>query len=94
MSEQSTRDTHFAVFAKLLFDELLDVDDGHIDVSTYNQADDDMVEKYRRLIAQRAYDLAMHVMKYTDGGFYPSSYFAGSKAINNVPDLAELPKEG
>ncbi len=57
------RDTHFQGFAKLLWDELVELNKGgYIDVSSYF---DDGIDptNYRLLIAQRAYDLAVHLLE-------------------------------
>ncbi len=86
MSEM--RDTHFQGFAKLLWDELVELNKGgYIDVSSYF---DDGIDptNYRLLIAQRAYD------------FLVSSHFHAAmlatweeskERVALVPDLTEWP---
>ena len=85
------RDTHFQGFAKLLWDELVELNKGgYIDVNI----DDDGIDptNYRLLIAQRAYDLACHVTKGTENAIgiiydIPSV----THIVRDIPDLTEWP---
>ena len=81
------RDTHFAGFAKLLWDELLHVHEfGYIEVS-----DDEEEEnvQYQEIIARRAYDLARHFVWHAMGG----TENAITIIVADVPDMTEWPVE-
>jgi len=80
----SNRDTQFKQFAELLFAELLAVDDGRIDVSTYNFMDNEMINTYRAIIAQRAYDLASHVVTQTT--------LTAHGDMDKIPDMGKWPE--
>ncbi len=82
------RDTHFQSFAKLLWDELVELNKGgYIDVSSVF---DDGIDptNYRLLIAQRAYDLACHVLYETS---YGMDKWDITGRVNATPDLTEWP---
>jgi hypothetical protein len=91
------RDTHFANFAKLLWEELFGLY-GYIDVVSFGADYNSDTERYEidpehedhgpyiEIIARRAYDLMGHVVEHA-----PASV---SDADNwNVPDMDELPEE-
>ncbi len=90
--DNSERNEHFKSFAKLLWDELVELNKGgYIDVSSYF---DDGIDptNYRLLIAQRAYDLACHVTKGTENAIgiiydIPSV----TDIVRDIPDLTEWP---
>lgn len=89
-------DTHFAGYAKSLMDELLAVDDGRIDVSSYNSVDDETIEKYRTIIARRAYDLVLHTVWQTipASGSTIKKYqgMTIEEITAMIPDLPVLPE--
>ncbi len=80
------RDTHFKRFAESLFNELLTVNGGRIDVSAYNLVDDETIETYRTIIARRAYDLVAHVLNNEKLQWYPMEEIS----IKEIPDLTEF----
>lgn len=78
----SERDTHFAGFAELLWDELQETDG----LFTMMFSREDCTE-FRAIIARRAYDLLFHCFKQ-----YPlTDEEAHRHIIRNCPDLMELP---
>ena len=85
------RNTHFAGFAKALWQELLAVDEGHIDISDYNRIDEEMMEQYRAIIARRAYDLVQHTI--LNIGPADLDMLTTEECVQRVPDLTELPSE-
>ena|SRR5450631_1530443 len=95
------RETQFAKFAALLWDELLGKD-RYIDVSTgYSSAldpEDDDHKKYIEIIAKRVYDLACRILSDIGGAtgdlleaeiITPQEVLAGRPHL----DLAAWPKE-
>lgn len=77
----SERDTQFAGFAKLLFDELPDVPDGS-DVDEWSTA-------CEQVIARRAYDLVGHVL-----GTEKVQWRALEEIrMSDISDMTELPTE-
>ena len=91
MSENE-RDTHFAGFAKVLFDELLSVDAGRIDISSYNQMDDAMIDRYRLIITQRSYDLVKHAIE-EDSDVPQWMLTNRKKHVADVPDVTAWPEQ-
>lgn len=93
--EQPTeRDTHFAGFAKLLWDELLKANEtadmaGYIDANESTDPTDPT--NYLQIIAQRAYDLAYH---FIESGYARRGTFRGEvhQSVKMLPDLTEWPK--
>ncbi len=86
MSEM--RDTHFQGFAKLLWDELVELNKGgYIDVSSYF---DDGIDptNYRLLIAQRAYDFLVSSHYHTA---MLDTWEESKERVALVPDLTEWP---
>jgi len=84
---ENERNEHFKEFAKLLWDELREANGGgYIDVD----ATDDGIDptNYRLLIAQRAYDLAYHVIENAGNiDLIPVT----ADAVATIPDLTEWP---
>ena len=81
----SGRDTQFAGFAKLLWDDLINANGlGYIDVST--DFDDGIgPTNYQLIIAQRAHDLSMHILKQTMG--------FSSISLSSDTDMTEWPEQ-
>lgn len=80
----SPRDTQFAGFARLLWDDLINVDDrGWIDVCS-DGMDDEEIAHYRHIITQRTYDLLKEGMKYLHD-YMPD--------ISDIPDMTAWPKD-
>lgn len=96
------RDTHFQGFAKLLYDEL----DTSCLLSELciEQADSEhpavqkIIQRIQKLFAQRAYDLAYHVLKTAEehdlfaDDFYGRFSLDTEAKLSEIPDLAEWPK--
>ena len=85
------RDTHFQGFAKLLWDELVELNKGgYIDVSSYF---DDGIDptNYRLLIAQRAYDLVAHALEDILPYYTYDEFKEWQEYANDVPDLTAWP---
>ncbi len=85
------RDTHFAGFAKLLWDELVRANShGYIDVNI----DDDPIDPtdYLTLIARRAYDLAIYLYEFVPQlkAMYPD-VLTVQDVIKYIPDLTSWP---
>lgn len=80
------RNTHFLGYAEALLDEL--VHTYFEDAPMMDRFWEDTKKKVELLLARRAYDLAMHVLKASG----MSEGFAEG-FIRNVPDLPELPQE-
>lgn len=96
MPEGPERNEHFKGFAKLLWQDLLNANGmGYIDVNT----DDDGVDPtdYLAIIAQRAFDLAVHVMEHTSEWLAAErevEFISAQDAVNEyIPDLTEWPKD-
>lgn len=90
------RDTQFANFAKKLFAEMVELH-GYIDVSSFwNSSDDETVQAYTQIIAQRAYDFACHVV-WQVGESNASAMDCGlrtpQKVVNEMDDMLVLPGE-
>ena len=83
------RDTHFQNFAKLLWDELMAVTDGYIDVSN-DGFDDEWIEKHKAIIARRAYDLVKHTVLNIDEHWLIALPYKEIPA--RIPDVFEWPK--
>lgn len=84
----NNRDTQFLSFAKNLNDEIIQAGiDGIYDENP---------ELYcQRLIAQRAYDLACHIVEHIDEDIawrMDKGYTASQIVENDVPDMTELPE--
>ena len=94
MSEQSERDTHFAGFAKLLYDEL-----GALDTYAIRNWNDytSFDVRAKELIAQRAYDLLYFLLD--NAPLHSGSFDVGygtpgeiDETIERLPDMNEWPK--
>lgn len=72
----SERDTKFVGFANALIDDLR---------RNVGMGNDERLP-YTQLIAQRAYDLACHVVRETIGG-------TATEIVKCIPDLTKLPEE-
>jgi len=80
----NTRDTQFQGFAKLLLDEMDNVDGIYID--TYLEH---WREAWQDIIARRAYDLVKHAQADPKD----LDVLGFEEAIGRIPDMTELPKE-
>ncbi len=84
------RDTHFAEFARAIWQELM-LPNGFIDVSE-GWLDEDEIAGYQQIIAQRAYDLVEHTLKEVNphhlDGFSPLEW-----AVKSVPDIESFPEQ-
>lgn len=87
------RDTHFQKFAKLLFQEMLDACNGHIDIR-YNEA---LARwQFEEHIAQRAYDLVFFLLDKAPhhAGSFDTGYGTPEEiheTIAHLPDLDAWP---
>ena len=70
---QNDRDTKFQGYAKLLFTELQDIMASGLPI-------DVTFQKQQELLAQRAYDLALHILIYD-----------ATENLTWIPDLTEWP---
>lgn len=86
--EQTPRDTHFAGFAKALWNELL------ANTRTFHS---DYEESQQTILARRAYDLVVHFLRHTTpvSGSTIKKYqgMTIEEIANAIPDMPELPKE-
>lgn len=78
---KSERDTHFAGFAKLLMDDLIDAQVEH-----YH--DNNREDFVTTLIAQRAYDLVHHALEYDSAEMVD---WPLEQVMKSIPDLTEWP---
>lgn len=76
--EQTTRDTHFQGFAKLLADELR-VTGGY------------PISEVKQLIARRSYDLVHHTL--LNASLRDLDSLTTEECVVNIPDLSTLPEE-
>jgi hypothetical protein len=93
---ENERDTHFAEFAKLLWEELVranEQDDmsGFIDVNA-GDIDDEEQQRYRAIIARRAFDLAVHVL-YTANPIDLDRANSVEDIVDHLPDMASFPEQ-
>src|SRR5579872_5636903 len=98
LPEPPPRDTHFANFAKLLWEEMLsqtqwlgiDVTAGHIPL---HHPEDEEHQQYIQIIARRAYDLVCHALSHET----PSSFemFETPEPIisEDIPDMTSFPEQ-
>jgi len=89
------RDMHFQRFAKLLWDELMMMSGGNygwIDVSD-DGLDSELIEKYKTLIAQRAYDLVVHCFQNAPTATleHANLRIGMDEEMQYIPDLTEWP---
>jgi hypothetical protein len=97
----NNRDTQFAGFAKLLWDELINANGGgYIDVNTDFDDGIDPTD-YRGIIARRAYDIVKHAiielscqgaLDFRDPDFDKYEYRAG-EMVEIIPDMTEYPQD-
>ena len=83
------RDTKFAGFAKAVVQECMSVHDGAMDASDWWQ------EQAQKIIAQRAYDLAFHVMSSTSVGLAAENEggeLSRKENMRYIPDMTEWPE--
>ena len=83
--KMTERDTHFAGFAELLHTDLQDIMAGGYPI-------DVTFQKQQQLIAQRAYDLAYHILYY-EGDPDPVTDWSLENILRRIPDLTEWPEE-
>lgn len=86
-------DTHFAGFAAALFQEM-QADLTALFVALGNRREQDITSAeqiIQQLIAQRAYDLAMHVINNLSSYDYDVEPYK-AQLINRVPDMPALPE--
>lgn len=86
--EQKLHDTHFAGFARALWSELL------ANTRTFHS---DYEESQQTILARRAYDLVIHVLRHTipASGSTIKEYqgLTIEEIASAMPDLTELPEE-
>ena len=89
MDNEQDRNEHFQGFAELLWQDLMDVHDGWIDVSDAGLDGEDITH-YQQIIAQRAYDLAYH---FIESSYQHKGTFRGEihQTVKMLPDLTEWP---
>ncbi len=91
---QSERDTHFAGFARRLWEEMLsqtawqgiDVTAGHIPL---HHPEDEEHQIYIQIIARRAYDLVYHDHEHIS--HIDMDRLTTEEQITKIPDFAEWP---
>ncbi len=86
------RDTHFAGYADLLFPELTGL---FYQLYTFRHADEhsaaeQIIYLIKEHLAQRAYDLACHVLEHAKGDIIDNVEFYVKW---NIPDLTQWPTE-
>lgn len=87
------RDTQFQRFANLLWDELMERRGGWIDVSDAG-LDEEWMAEYKLLIAQRAYDLALHVLKAVPHlQVVCANKQEAEEVMPFLPDMSQWPQE-
>ncbi len=84
MNENIERDTQFAGFAKLLFDELPEQN------SDFHP---NWEEETMKVIARRAYDLAVYVIHMHTAIERPGMVFTPADILREMPDMTALPEE-
>ena len=84
MNENIERDTQFAGFAKLLFDELPEQN------SDFHP---NWEEETMKIIARRAYDLAVYVIHMHTAIERPGMVFTPADILREMPDMTALPEE-
>ena len=89
MSENTERDTQFAGFARLLWDELPDVPEDHVELSVYDAWSD----ACEQIIARCAYDLAVYVIHMHTAIERPGMVFTPADILREIPDMIECPEE-
>lgn len=87
MSEQSSRDTQFAGFAKLLYEQFVNAAptyiDGHVRRGTMSR------EEVEQIIAQRAYDFMKHMVKVIPHLIHNANITNLDAAMQYIPDMTE-----
>src|SRR5260221_7211800 len=97
MSEQNERDNHFAGFAKLLNDELLEDEANRalrgrvVPYDEIHQAIALAREERERFIARRAYDLVLISIK--EASANDLEYVSAQEKMQYIPDMTAWPEE-
>lgn len=100
-SPESERDTHFAGFARRVWEEMLsqtvwqgiDVTAGHIPL---HHPEDEEHQRYIQIIARAAYDLTCHAIRVLDSKHllhFDEYRDADAIVDSDIPDLTERPSE-
>ncbi len=63
---------------------------GYIDVSD-DLLDEDRIDEYRALIAQRAYDLVKFILENTNASIIEPAQMEFDRMVTGIPDLTEWP---
>jgi hypothetical protein len=101
MPDNPDRSSHFKGFAGLLYPDLARLFltlDAYILEHRPIEEIDSIEDEIRTLLAQRAYDLANHVLYHTDIFTWeayaqsPLELIENSPDLQNIPDMTELPK--
>ena len=87
MDNEQERNEHFKGFAELLWQDLMGVHDGWIDVSDAGFDGEDITH-YQQIIAQRAYDLVNHTCTNITGSMINWHI---EDRVHAIPDLTEWP---
>ena len=89
LSEQTERDTHFAGFARLLWDEFENL--GHRLPLDFNFTPDNWTREVQKIIARRAYDLMAHAIEYIKPEVY-EGHSATWESAGDIPDMTTWPE--
>ncbi len=84
---ENERDTHFAGFAKLLWDEFEDL--GHRLPPDFNFTPENWAWEVQQLVARRVYDLVMHTLFHSIDSFDPNYDY---ELLEGIPDLTTWPE--
>ncbi len=85
------RETQFAGFAKLLVDQMLALP-GVVVESAYEYAP----AEWEKIIAQRAFLLAIHVVQFTSERnlkMMHAGMLSAAQCVDQIPDMVDWPKE-
>jgi hypothetical protein len=85
------RDAHFTNYARLLLDELSNVEG--VFIETIN---DHWREEMQEIIARRAYGLACHAISFIserDLKMIRAGLWSTKQGVDQIPDMTELPEE-
>lgn len=85
------RDTHFASFAQLLWDDLLAELDRQLGMTLLLTPKEQKIVK--DIFAQRAYDLIEHACNQLENAEYELRYWPSEQVIDEfIPDLTQWPE--
>lgn len=91
MSEPSDRDTHFAGFAKLLYEDLYGSFGALFDAYSDDEQRAKAAQDIHERLAQRAYDLVAHTILHTSS--HDLDVLDSAEIPPRIPDLTAWPEE-